>query len=208
MWTAAGREKGLRTRWATAETRRLTLRCPWLGCEHEAVTYRSQTVWGGKRGRTWIFCPEHRELVRRITGGSGCMNGYGRVFANPDRIYATRTAQPAALRVAVFVQHGERCATCQLPLLFSEQGQQWWMDHTVPVYQGGMTTLRNLAPLCKRCHLTKTRGEIQEIRRLKPKSSPQWATHAMKDVQIAALKSEIAELKAALLAKGAEGCGS
>lgn len=201
MWTDAGRAKGKATQQLRMGDRSIIVRCPWLDCPNEIKTYRSQVAdgWGGRRGRANVFCPEHRALVRRVTGESGRMNSYGRLFANLDRVWSYRSGQPLSLRVVAFIQYGERCANCRLPLLFSESGSRWFMDHTVPVYKGGQTTLRNLAPLCKECHKSKTRIEIKETRGLRPNTRVRhWHTHHQKDIEIAALKARIAELEARL----------
>ena len=69
------------------------------------------------------------------------------------------------------------------------------MDHTIPVYRGGLTTLRNLTPLCTKCHKSKTRIEIQETRQSRPNTSRrEWLTHAQKDQMIASLQVQVADL--------------
>lgn len=180
------------------EARRVDFRCPWTGCENTMRVYRSQIAWSvdRSRGRVAIFCPSHRATVKELLGPTARMNGFGRIFATPDRIYATRNAQPLALRVVVFERFRRGCAQCGERLVFAEQGKAWQIDHVVPVFRGGLTTMSNLAPLCSRCHKEKSREEIREVRRIMPNVSRRfWETHAEKDRQIAALRKEITGLR-------------
>ena len=182
------------------ESLRVTVQCPWSGCQNEISVYRSQIFWGltsrNRSTRKCVFCDYHRALVHRLAGDSACMNGFGRVFANPSRDYATRIPQSLALRIVLFVNAKERCADCGRTLNFSDHKKDWRIDHRLPIYKGGKTTLANLVPLCLDCHKSKTRIEIQETRRLRPNTSIRdWMTHRQKDESITALKKEIADLK-------------
>lgn len=180
---------------ARMEDRRIVVKCPWMDCESSTEVYRSQSAWGGRRGLSAVFCNSHRALVKNLLGTNARMNGFGRVFANIDRVYATRTVQAGAPRVVIFEMAGRKCAGCQTPLVFSEQGKSWHIDHVLPVYLGGLTTLKNLQPLCRSCHRGKTAIEIKAIRSLMPNTSRrEWATHAMKDAEIARLKDDVAAL--------------
>lgn len=184
------------------EERKIRLRCPWFGCRAEIEVYRSQMVWGRGRAKAalsrFVFCPDHRAAVKNLIG-TGRMNGLGRVFADPDRVYYGRIPASQALRVAIFELAGRKCGACKVALVFSERGKTWFIDHVVPVSLGGLTTLKNLQPLCGACHRAKTAGEIKEIRRLMPNTSRrEWATHAEKDQTIAALTREIVALRARL----------
>ena len=190
-----GRPKGSRNTRFTARAPRIDVRCPWLGCSATTLTYRSRAMWSGHRGLRDIFCPTHRALVLRLTGSSR-MNGYGRVFANPARVYAARGAEPIALRVAAFAQNEEKCLACSTPLVFSEHGSTWEMDHRIPIFRGGLTTLANLAPMCTPCHREKSNAEIREVRATRPNTSRRfWHTHAHKDRLIGELREKIALLR-------------
>ncbi len=66
---------------------------------------------------------------------------------------------PAAVRDAIMIRHGFRCAT---------PGCTNWahleIDHKTPVRAGGETSTTNLDPLCRPCHLAKTAADRQTYR--------------------------------------------
>src|SRR5574341_935574 len=101
---------------------RVTVRCPWIGCDASTEVFRSQQPeWGGRPGRSAVFCSAHRAVVKELTG-SPRMNGFGRIFVNVDRIYLTRSAESRALRVVIFEQYKRSCGACHARLVFAEQG--------------------------------------------------------------------------------------
>lgn len=104
------------------------------------------------------------------------------------------------MQALIFETAHRRCGACGVPLVFGERGRVWFMDHIVPIYKGGLTTRANLMPLCRPCHVAKTRPEIQEIRKLRPNTSKRyWQTHAQKDAEIAALRADVGELTKAVV---------
>jgi 5-methylcytosine-specific restriction endonuclease McrA len=124
------------------------------------------------------------------------MNGFGRVFADPDLDYGIRMPQGESIRVAVYAKSGGSCAECKTPLVF--EPRNWDLDHRVPLMSGGRTVLSNIQALCKPCHREKTRGEIRTNNRRALTSRAWWMTHAQKDVLIATLRRELAEARGLL----------
>jgi 5-methylcytosine-specific restriction endonuclease McrA len=174
--------------------------CPWPSCDRTIRLFRSQAhPWVGngqrsKESRVSVFCPEHRALIKNTTGRAR-LNGFGRVLAHPDRVYATRGPNET-LKAIVFLLADATCSACSAPLVYSEHTRSWFVDHVKPVYLGGLTTLSNLAPLCGKCHRAKTRHEIQEVRKLLPNTSRKfWQTHFQKDAEISLLRAEVARLR-------------
>ena len=175
---------------AAAENRKVERPCQWPGCSHVELKLRSQA-----RPKDSILCREHRTLVQAVTGWSR-MNGLGRILRDIDKVYAGRNVTKS-LHAFVFIEHGCKCGACKMPLAWIGRTKDWQTDHVVPVYKGGLTTRKNLMPLCRKCHVAKTRPECQEIRRLLPNTLRRlWQTHTEKDAEIAALKQRIAELEA------------
>lgn len=184
------------TRLLKSEVQKITVQCPWTDCKNTISVFRSQAIWGGKRGKLSVFCLEHRALVKDLTGrAEATMNGFGRIFADPDRIYTSR-APSFALKLVAFLRYQKSCGICTMPLAFSEQGKIWETDHIVPIFKGGQTTLKNLMPVCLNCHKTKTALEIKEVRKTKPNTSWKfWETHSQKDARIETLTTEVSVLQ-------------
>ena len=191
---AAGRAK--------AEGQRVTVPCMWPACDQTMTRYRSQV------GRSVIdetktvriakhlqVCPTHRALIKNLVGPDVCMQGFGKVLLDPDRIYAARGSQPLALSVLVFELYQRNCGVCAKPLVFTERGRTWVFDHIVPVFQGGHTTRLNLMPLCNPCHRVKSTAETRGLHTGAKRTVMGYETHRHKDIRIAALLAENADLK-------------
>lgn len=180
--------KGLRDAGVRGATKRQVAKsCEWPSCDQTVTTFRSQAA-------HITLCPEHYAGFKNTTGHLR-LNGLGRVLANLNRVYAGRNV-PTTLQAVLFILCGGKCGACQVPLVFATRGKTWNVDHVIPIYKGGLTTRENLMPLCRACHVAKTRPEIQEIRKLFPNTSARfWRTHSQKDIEIATLKTEIVRLR-------------
>lgn len=63
-----------------------------------------------------------------------------------------------AVRCAVYLRGGFRCAYCHMPLAIGAllgNPRAATVDHVVPVSKGGRTVAHNLAPACARCNTRK-----------------------------------------------------
>jgi len=93
------------------------------------------------------------------------------------------------------------CQQCTRPLVFDAPPKTWQIDHIIPVFRGGTTTLANLQVLCGSCHDGKTVGEKSEA--AKTRHSRQvygrWLTHFEKDRLVGELREEIALLRGRVL---------
>ncbi|WP_442969820.1 HNH endonuclease [Roseibium sp. Sym1] len=100
----------------------------------------------------------------------------------------------------VFYKTNGRCTECERELLFDGGFHEWHVDHVLPVYRGGLTTLRNLQALCVACHSRKSAEEKSDVGRRRHAMTKlgRWKTHAEKDVLIRQLREEIASLRASL----------
>lgn len=71
-----------------------------------------------------------------------------------------RRRLPLLQRVKLFDAHGGRCHVCELRI---QVGQEWHVDHIVPLADGGADDESNMAPAHKkRCHPAKTAQEATD----------------------------------------------
>lgn len=84
-------------------------------------------------------------------------------------------------RVKAFDKHNGVCSVCSLKILI---GQEWDLDHKVPLWLGGADDESNMAPAHIHCHAEKTgeesgtRSKTDRIREkhlgIKPKRKWKW----------------------------------
>lgn len=131
-------------------------------------------------------------------------NSLDRIWKNPDKHYGTRALSGRGLRLVLFDRAKGRCEGCRAVLTFTAPPKTWIIDHIVPVFKGGATTMKNLQILCKRCDNRKTAKEKSEAAFLRHKAlagPDRRMTHYEKDLFIANLIAERDALKAQLAAQ-------
>lgn len=168
------------------------------------VAYKINLVKAGDY-TSFPICPEHRKRIATYIGpnsGRRLTNGRSKFLSDPDHVYDSRfIAGNRFFRFIVFESAKCKCEGCDRPLLFDEK-KSWNIDHRIPVYKGGLTTLRNLQLLCVRCHREKTSIEKSEVaiarhreKRLSFLGGSRSMTHPEKDRLIISLREKIAYLQ-------------
>jgi 5-methylcytosine-specific restriction endonuclease McrA len=164
----------------------------------KGVTYQTIFIKTKQGESRYPLCARHRLLLKKH---NLFCRGLTRIWQNPTRDYGVRALSSRGTRLVLFDRAGEKCETCALPLDFNSKGT-WNLDHVVPVFKGGLTTLANLRVLCKACHDSKSAAEKSEtaLKYWAGRREPvnRWFTHPQKDALIAQLRQEVAELQAKL----------
>jgi hypothetical protein len=185
--------------------------CCWPGCTETfpcrvtrgtardgADEYKTNLV---KKGRytKYAFCAAHALTVRSYLGeGVRFSRGRGRIFSNPDHEYGVRALSSKFTRMFIFERAGRKCQSCGDSLDWDAPPKTWEVDHIIPVFKGGRTTLRNLQVLCRHCHDEKSATEKSEATRERHALTKlnRWMTHHEKDLLIARLRARLEALGA------------
>lgn len=188
---------------------REVVKCFWPGCSNEMPCRSYQSTHGRPRYKTdlsrkgnYVFyplCEAHMALCTERLGPAFRLNGRLRWLENLDHDMGSRTLSSKITRLVIFEKSEGRCSSCGVDRQF-DKTDNWHIDHTVPVYQGGKTTFHNLQMLCVPCHDQKSAGEKSDVSRRRGELGKlgRWMTHPQKDALIAELRAEIDDLRTRL----------
>lgn len=182
---------------------RVIVGCSWPGCnaqmEASPSTAGGETVYKTdlrKNGNYSRFplCKFHRSLAEKAIPNFR-FNGRLKWIKNIETDMGTRSTNSKISRLIIFHKTDGKCAHCSIKLHFDEK-KKWNIDHTIPVYKGGLTNFINLQLLCVSCHSEKTRVEKSEVGKRGYKNRVHRGhTHAEKDERIRSLISQIEKLE-------------
>ncbi|CAN5576161.1 hypothetical protein BH10PSE14_BH10PSE14_06640 [soil metagenome] len=162
-------------------------RCCWPGCEGMSlVTSQRHRL----KQHSSFVCEAHKELMRSRLGHATAFTLARRKFLAGEPL-GHRRATGKFVRFVVLELAGGECAGCNVAL----DPAAYYVDHKVPIFEGGATGLSNLQPLCRPCHLKKTAAEQRRV------NSSRWSkdrsdanvrnmTHVEKDALILQLIAE------------------
>src|SRR5882672_30573 len=105
-------------------------------------------------------------------GVSACGKGEARPEIGGGAAMTTRAHLTRAQKVRVFDAARGRCHICTCKI-HAQRGEQWQVEHRVPLWAGGPDTLENMAPAHLSCHQEKTDGEAP----IRAKTDRQRANH-------------------------------
>lgn len=171
--------------------------CSWPGCKN------GRSVEGGnfrrKTARGW-FCHKHTERMFRFTG-SDKVTSKKLDFLSGKSMDHNRLTW-IFIKFAIFDRDNGFCCDCARQLDFFVSPVEFNVDHKVPVWQGGETSVANLHILCLDCHRKKSALEQKTVNKTR------WAgrdaagfrhqTHYEKDILISKLTKQISDLRAEL----------
>jgi 5-methylcytosine-specific restriction protein A len=120
----------------------------------------TKSSFDGQRG------PNGFRLCRQC--GTECPNKLRRYCTSTCRDRWALANWPNVQRRAVAARDRGKCALCPAVVQVRAYPHQWEMDHTVPLCEGGSSSLDNLRTLCIPCHRRVTRelaGRLAQKRR-------------------------------------------
>lgn len=186
--------------------------CVWPGC-HETMdcrlytktdrngkthtVYKTSLTKTGSYSRS-VLCEGHlRKLKSYLGENTRLLNGRLQIFYDPYYEYGHRASSSKMFRAIVFDRAEQRCQGCGVTQDFNAPPKTWEIDHIVPVFRGGSTSLMNSQILCKACHDIKSSPEKSEasLTRQGATRLGRWMTHREKDIVIASLREELAVLR-------------
>ncbi len=182
---------------------RVSIECSWIGCgrkfDAHMATHHGQTVYKIRFSQNapysrFPFCEYHRLLLKRYRMRA---NSFHRIWENPDKDFGSRIIAARGTRLVIFERAAGKCQGCGKRLEFTAPSKTWIIDHFVPIYRGGRTSLNNLQVLCKKCDDRKTgleKSEVAKLRHFAETNGHRWLTHTEKDLLIANLEKERREL--------------
>jgi hypothetical protein len=188
---------------------RMLLKCCWPGCEEEIlckpVTFNTrhgprttyQTDFKKRANyKRFLMCEAHQDKMRAYLGRAARpTRGRAKILSDPDAQYDSRTLSSRFLRMIVFERAEKRCEGCAQALGWTDRGA-WVVDHRIPWYLGGRTSVSNSQLLCVACHDEKTRSEKSSTNRNRHKlaASGRWLTHTQKTLLIDRMRARLIEL--------------
>lgn len=92
-----------------------------------------------------------------------------------------RRSFSASARVAIFRHHGGICHICHGNI---HVGQQWEVEHVIPLAQGGTNEIANTRPAHRDCHAGKTAKDAADTARAKRREARHIGAKPPPKVQI------------------------
>ncbi len=165
--------------------------CCWPGCK---ATRLVEGPVHRRNRHSSFFCHAHIGLLRERFGDSASCTLFRRQFLAGEPMGHKRVTG-SFVRFVVYELAQGKCAGCSGAV----PRERFFIDHRIPVFEGGPTALPNLQVLCRPCHVAKTRDEQRRA------NATRWAnsrldahsrmTHREKDLLIARMQGEIAALQ-------------
>lgn len=182
---------------------RIVIPCGWIGCQETMVARKGRhhgaqvfKIHLSKKGAysEKPLCQKHRDLTTKLNVG---LHGLTRIWKNQKRRYNHRAISSKAFRLVLFDRAGWKCEHCSKVLRWNAPHKTVIIDHRIPVFKGGETTLDNLQLLCKKCDDIKTAADKSEAALLRHtlERTGRRLTHYEKDSLINSLRAEISKLK-------------
>lgn len=169
--------------------------CCWPGCEAKILVTKQRHR---LKKHSSFFCEAHMRWLRDRLGAATTATQARRDFLS-DKHIGHRRVTGKFVRLVVLELSSGACAECRTKL----DPDRFFVDHKVPVFEGGESKLSNLQPLCRPCHRRKTAKEQARVNasrwsKDRPGANRRAMTHVEKDHLIARLLDEIGALKARL----------
>ena len=183
------------------------VKCTWPGCctmmpcrtfdridrrgrvrrEHKTVLAK------GAAYTKYVLCDHHHQIVVEHLGHSARVTSSG-IKLEEGATWHPRSASGRFMRMVLFERAGRCCQKCGTALSFDGPAATWNVDHAIPVFKGGETSLSNLQILCWACHDAKSAVEKSEASRERYRLHERRMTHHEKDGLVARLRARLEAL--------------
>jgi len=141
-------------------SRRTSIQCAWPGCLTSVLVLKTAVVKSTAKGsagfsyqiagfnRTYYsrhpICEEHIRRLVNAFGGKVRVQYLFRLFAHAASEWPSRSLNSRLSRFMLFDRAAGLCQQCTRPLRFDAPPKTWQIDHVIPIFKGGKTTLDNL----------------------------------------------------------------